>query len=557
MEGFECGNQGPANANIFPASWKEFRDCILAPGVSIIEWDIPSDTLLYSKNQNDGRQYLCSDITAFRNSTNGIHTDDIPVIRALVKKIEQGWQYTAAEFRIFCEDAGYSWYRLHIVTLRDSKGRLSRAVGQIANIDQEMNTIDKLRFKAETDALTGVLNREQTEIQIKRHLRGNQGELCALLVIDTDNFKQINDTKGHMLGDVVLSEMASAMKRAVRGEDIVGRIGGDEFVIFLKNIKSEDTVKKRAERLQQEFRAMFQNEKLALKITCSIGIALSPNDGTEYKELFAHADQALYQSKTLGKDRYHLYNAHEQGNLFKQEQSFLRTEIDSDCMRTTLKNDFLANIFKLLYQTEDTDLAINMILEVVGKRFDVSRAYVFENSEDGRFSSNTYEWCNTGIRPEKDNLQNIDYTTLGNYESLYDENSIFYCRDITKLKAEQVALFQAQNIHSVLQCAFWKGRKFAGFIGFDECTGLRLWTQEEVDVLSLISQMMTTFIQRRRAMEWNTEMEEQIRMILDAQESCLYVIDQKTYEILYLGQKTKSLNPGIQLGAFCYKALFG
>ncbi len=98
---------------------------------------------------------------------------------------------------------------------------------------------------------------------------------CALFMIDTDNFKQINDTKGHMLGDVVLTEMASGMKKLMRESDIVGRIGGDEFAIFMKNIPSSQAAEKRAGELSEMFAHLFEDEKQEVQVTCSIGIALS------------------------------------------------------------------------------------------------------------------------------------------------------------------------------------------------------------------------------------------------------------------------------------------
>lgn len=420
--------------DLYPSSWDGLKNCIMQPGVTIMEWDITCDTLIYSKNHNGGSKFLCRNASCFPDADMGVHTDDIPTLRSLLDNVMQGWLYASDEFRIYHEKEGYMWYRIHVITLRGKDRKLLKVIGQMINIDQEMHAIDKLRFRAETDALTGVYNREQTEIQIKQYLGSYPEETCALFVIDTDNFKLVNDTQGHMLGDVVLTEMAAAMKRMIQGKGIVGRIGGDEFVVFLTKAGSVDEVKERAEQLSNSFRSLFEHEKMSLKITCSIGISLYPDDGLSYKELFNNADQALYQSKMLGKDRYCLYGCQNSDGITKTAGSTIGTMIDSNLTQLTQKNNLLTDIFKFLYRTEDTDLAINMILEVVGKRFDVSRAYVFENTEDGKFCSNTYEWCNTGILPEKDHLQNVDYSTLGNYEGLYDENSIFYCRDINTLK---------------------------------------------------------------------------------------------------------------------------
>ena len=104
-------------------------------------------------------------------------------------------------------------------------------------------------------------------------------------------------------------------------------------------------------------------------------------------------------------------------------------------------------------------------------------------------------------------LQNVNYKELGDYEALFQEEHIFYCRDIQSLSPTQIALFASQGIHSTLQCAFYDNGIFSGFIGFDECTGTRFWTREEVSSLSLISQILATFLKLKR-MEAATHVKE-------------------------------------------------
>lgn len=107
----------------------------------------------------------------------------------------------------------------------------------------------------------------------------------ALFMIDTDNFKYINDTHGHMVGDMVLAEMAGCMKKLMGGNDVVGRIGGDEFTIFMKNISSAKAAEDKAEELLHMCRHLFEKEKNTVKVSCSIGIAVYPKDGSIYKEI--------------------------------------------------------------------------------------------------------------------------------------------------------------------------------------------------------------------------------------------------------------------------------
>ncbi|WP_294147835.1 EAL domain-containing protein [uncultured Clostridium sp.] len=522
-----------------------------------------TDKYFSIEEMNDGfvqlLGYTAADMeNCFKNRLSEcIYAEDRTVFQSLQAGIAQGKIYATAEFRIPEKSGAARWYRFLVLTQFDDAGTPSSAIGIIFNIDDEMQAIDRLRIQAEQDSLTGLYNRKETEKRIRQFLAGKPELNCALFMVDMDNFKQINDTKGHMVGDVVLTEAAAAMKSLMRSTDIVGRIGGDEFTVFMKNIPSKKAAEKKAERLADIFRHLFENEKYSVRLSCSIGVAVYPEDGHDFKSLYNHADQALYLAKTSGKNNYVMYDGNQIYHQEKTGVSSIGARIDSESRTARGLGDFLTDIFKILYRMENPDQAINLILEIVGKRFDVSRAYIFESTEDGKYTSNTYEWCNGGISPQIDLLQNLNYSQFGDYHTLFEDNSLFYCRDIAALHPAQRDLLEEQGICSTLQCAFWKGEELAGFIGFDECTGLRLWTEEEVDILSLIAQMMTIFLQKRRAMDLYSEMELQLHTILDSNESCIYVIGQDSFELLYLSQKTKDLMPKVQLGEFCYKAFFG
>ncbi|MBZ0935247.1 diguanylate cyclase [Clostridioides difficile] len=415
------------------------------------------------------------------------------------------------------------------------------------DITKERKQIEKLQHISEKDALTGIYNRAETERQIKKYFEKNLNVMGALFMIDTDNFKQINDTEGHMIGDIVLTEMASGMKKIMRDSDVVGRIGGDEFTIFMKNISSVKDAEKKAEELLYMFRYLFQKEKSFLKVTCSIGIAIYPKDGTTFKEIYARADKALYQAKNMGKNNYVIYNQDYFKELEEFDCSSLGTVIDSEKQYAEYPDNLTRYIFRMLYQTDDIDQAINMILEVVGKQFDVSRVYIFENTEDGRYTSNTYEWCNEGISSQMAYLQNSNYQDYEDYEKLFEDELVFYCRDIHTLSPKLEELFSSQGIHSTLQCAYKEDRVFSGFVGFDECTGLRLWSQEEISTLSLISQIISMFLQRKKNNKLNQQIQ-QYQNILDNIDQCICVINKENNFLLYVNKKFKNTYSKFQIG---------
>lgn len=524
----------------------------------IFEWDMQKDRIIYSGNwykkfgytpQYDG---LESGDEVFCH----IFPADVPVLRGAMATIKGGDGYAEVEIRIQHAEGRYIWCRIRATAQYDGSGRPFKAVGIITDIDTEKKMIDELRRRAERDALTGLYNREETERRICGYLEGQPEEVCALFMIDTDNFKQINDSQGHVFGDAVLAELAAGMRKLTRQSDVVGRIGGDEFAIFLKNISSRDAAAKKAEDLIQMFRNLFQEDKQFLEVSCSVGVAVYPEDGKAFADLYHSADLALYQAKSQGKNRYVMLDAATVALVSQRAYSSLGAAIDSNVRMEDLPENLVNYVFQVLYDTRDFQNAIQLILEIVGKRFDVSRAYIFESSEDGMYASNTFEWCNDGIAPEKDNLQNLPYEKYSSFRQQFDESTILYCRDIYSMTPELVAILEPQGVRSLLHCAIVDNGRFYGFVGFDECTGTRMWNREEIGMLSLISQLITTFLLKNRATERDAQVTIRLNTMLDTQNAYIYVIERATCQLVYMNQKTQELDPVARPGMTCYHAFF-
>ena len=144
---------------------------------------------------------------------------------------------------------------------------------------------------------------------IKEWLHSDRSKAGAvLMMMDVDYFKQINDTYGHAVGDRVLYKVGHLLKSSFRENDIVGRIGGDEFLIFMEGITSEEFAVRRMENLQQYLRELPIEELEEHTLTCSMGAAFMPKDGTTFGELYKHADEALYTTKRSGRDGFRIYH---------------------------------------------------------------------------------------------------------------------------------------------------------------------------------------------------------------------------------------------------------
>ena len=166
----------------------------------------------------------------------------------------------------------------------------------------------ELETRAEMDALTTLYNKAATEKYVKEYLEyEGKYSRSLLFVVDVDNFKTINDTKGHAFGDIVLSAIGKKLSSEFRVTDIVGRIGGDEFLIFLKHIPNHEIEVREAEKIVKFFRELEPGQYVKTKVTASIGGAVYPEDGEDFETLFKAADEAVYKTKKRGRDGYSFY----------------------------------------------------------------------------------------------------------------------------------------------------------------------------------------------------------------------------------------------------------
>lgn len=165
----------------------------------------------------------------------------------------------------------------------------------------------ELEDKADTDLLTGLSNKLATERKIKEYMGKNPDTQSMMFLFDIDNFKKINDTMGHAFGDEVLRSLGKQIGAIFRASDIVGRVGGDEFMVFLKDISSDENIMKEAAKVETFFKGFQAGEYVKYKATASIGVAIFPQEGEDFETLYKAADQGLYKAKKRGKNQLAFY----------------------------------------------------------------------------------------------------------------------------------------------------------------------------------------------------------------------------------------------------------
>ncbi len=246
------------------------------------------------------------------------------------------------EHRVSCKDGSWKWVLTRgMVISRDAQGKPLRMIGTHTDISDRKKSETLIWQQAHFDALTGLPNRrmlrDRLEHEIKKCRR--DGQQLAILFIDLDHFKEVNDTLGHDRGDLLLIEAARRIRDCVRESDTVARMGGDEFTVILTELPDASSLERILQKLLDALEAAFQLGDELVFVSASIGITMYPLDATEIEDLFKNADQALYVAKGAGRNRFSFFTP------ALQEAAQIRVRLAND-----LRAGVAGKQFRVVYQ---------------------------------------------------------------------------------------------------------------------------------------------------------------------------------------------------------------
>lgn len=489
----------------------------------------------------------------FLKTSTLVHPDDLEKLMP----IYEGNPFTSLEARF--EKPGfpqeeYYWFLLQGAVLNDDKGKPLEVVGVMREIDEQKKAEARLMVKAQQDSLTKLYNKASVQALIEKRLSESEsGENHAMMIIDIDDFKSINDSLGHWLGDTVLTDISSRLKKLFRSSDIVGRIGGDEFAVFLSDIHSVNVVKEKAEAVCNIFRNTYIGEDSGCKISGSIGVALYPQHGKTYSQLFKSADRALYNAKRKGKDCYRFYSS---ASPF-QERGFESERAAAGVMDSHVKirSSLVMDIFEMLLEARDIELAIPMILRVLSGHMDIDRAAIYELAPDEESLANTFEWCKSGMKSDMTFLTDEQYRQFGN---MFDADGVFYCSNIEDLSEKFSPLYQILKdcgVRSTLQFYMTdNGVPFAIYC-FDDFMKSRMWTSEEILTLKMICRTVSTYLVKWRTQKQYQQDHVMLRTLASRKKIQGFIVDPDSYEI-YHNEKYSLARPIVKNERlYCYQLL--
>ena len=247
---------------------------------------------------------------AIENMTYGDILDhrDVPAFISALSSAFSGQKKNSFDARIINNRGDAVWHRIKFFVIFDENDNAVQFVGNLTDIDKEKKEKNRLIAQAETDQLTGFLNKLSTTLKVNELIKEEEEE-GAFFIFDIDDFKKLNGTYGHRVGDIFLKEFTSKLTLSFRSSDVLGRVGGEEFVLYLSGVgENKHYLEEKAMQIQTICNSIRLDAAPDKEFSCSIGISRFPSDAQTYPELYEKADKAMYYVKKHGKKNFAFFN---------------------------------------------------------------------------------------------------------------------------------------------------------------------------------------------------------------------------------------------------------
>lgn len=486
----------------------------------IFDYDTETDRITFTGNINKISEYIqLYEIAFTRNelvvddffnsccALSFMNTDDYgKFCDNFAKAITSGFGGSFDFVMATVEDSIGVWHRCIFSAVKDEMGSVVRIVGRIKNIDKQkkMELIIEKRMKC--DMLTGLLNKDTAIKYIRVFLESagknwyGEEKFHALMIIDIDNFRIINDSLGHTFGDSVIQEFASDIKSSFRDTDIVGRIGGDEFIILMKDVTVKFATKK-AGRLCRGLVRNYSVHNQNICLSCSIGMAFFGKDANCFDDLYQYADIAMYTAKVNGRCSYALYDNETKEMYCSFSDIHNRTQMDPPSNNTEtneLDTNLMDIAFSLISVSDDILGALDILLRTTGRKYNLSMiSIVVKDCKHNKFNVIS-RWCSSRHALRQDgNGMTFNFEKI---DSMFNGSNLKCISDISACNLPPAMKNKMKNI-GVGSCVIGRleGRsgKHYGYIIFTQFDRKRKWSRKEANTFKYISKIISIALVER------------------------------------------------------------
>ena len=358
-----------------------------------------------------------------------------------------------------------------------------------SNTDGKVN--DYTQNDYDIDVTTGLLTKRAIVEYTENLLRHKPKYNVNLCVIDLDNFKQVNDTLGHLFGDEVLATVADIIKEAVAGKGLAGRIGGDEMFVVLEGINNLADLRGVLRSIRSNVEWAYKDRTEVPTITCSIGVSTYPDDAVVYDDLFKIADKMLYRAKQKGKNRYIVYAADVHGDVLSEQET---VSVQSNALQRQDKEDLVLKMLE--YVARQANRPFDMLLRDVGTTFGLDEVHLFYGDTRKRLLESY--WNVDGGEMPKDSF--ADYVHEPNFVHLYREHDMAVIDNLDLIQQLCPETHKYMTMRGVKVALVYKMncKKHEGYIVYCKKSDMaRKWSDSDMANLTYISKMIELLINDR------------------------------------------------------------
>lgn len=356
-----------------------------------------------------------------------------------------------------------------------------KILGCITSMNQQ--TAEQANLEYTRDTGIPVLNKKSITDYAKRAMAVSDNKVC-LVILDLDNFKTVNDTMGHMVGDEVLLRTAEIIKAALGSHGILGRIGGDEMMIVFPQVESETELRNTMRTIRSNIEWEYKDKYEGVHVTCSMGAAVYPDNGSSYDEIFSLADKMLYIAKSKGKNRYVIFVPEIHGAVLNPDQKttediLQKVQGDRCGVMQQLVEQFLvrrAMTFEQMVTSVGKCFNLDEIVTVIGERF---------------ANSNINVWNRNGY---SHNIQDSVYSSPEpGFLGSFDGNNTLVIHAIASLESKTETLYNKLKDGGVESVFFYKfsgASKYNGYLIFAKASRRQMWSEEDKVLLAIVGKIV-------------------------------------------------------------------
>lgn len=519
------------------------------------EYDISSDTMYMSANYKDifGEDIVIPNFLKDLEKRKSVSPKTMKRLNLLQQLSDYGGMKHSFQIQKLVVGGAYEWFEMIYKHVYDETAASVKAIGILKNINQQKKEQALLLYQAEKKSIKGVYNRSTTEEKVSQALRKiGIDAMGALLIIDFDDMEAFKDSFGLLANEAILNSFVEDLIVDFQEEDIIGHLGSDKFLVYVGNVANVQLVEQCAIQVQNMVKNICKSLNFVRVLTVSIGISIVEKQ-VSYREFFGQAENALYRAKNTGKNKYVIFKEDMVGEKYIKASNKNKDVYEMPPYAT---GKIWADLVDKLYQTPNINKGINDAVAFIGNAFHLDKIAIGENNLEQTMTSNTIQWGREGLIDTKSFFQNVSLKEF-DWSSAYNEEGIFYCSDISKLPEEQKKYYEQEGLKSILQSRIMDGDVSLGFIAFGVQSSKRIWIQEEIDMLTLMSRLLGDTIRKRRIDATLDVYYENTRNILKGVSSGIYAVDKDNLELLYCNDVIKKALPNAMRGEKCYKVFYG